>query len=84
MISYKGLKKMLIDADIKTKDLIDLKILTPTNSVYVNQDSGYLNLRTIDRICNYLTKELGKVVTISDVLEFVPDANVPAGLIEDQ
>lgn len=73
MISYKKLKKLLIDVDIKTKDLIDLKILTPTNSVYVNNDSGYLNLRTIDRICNYLTGELNKTIRVEDIIEFIPD-----------
>lgn len=73
MISYKPLKKLLIDADKTTKDLIELKILTPNNSVYVNQDSGYLNLRTIDRICNYLSTKLGRPVKIDEILEFTPD-----------
>lgn len=76
MISYKKLKKLLIDADIKTKDLIDLKILTPTNSVYVNQDSGYLNLRTIDRICNHLSSKLGRPIKIEEIIEFIPDSDL--------
>ena len=73
MISYKPLKKLLIDYDIKTIDLINDKILTPTNSVYINNDTGYINLRTINRLCNYLSDRISKDVLISDILLFIPD-----------
>jgi len=73
MISYKPLKKLLIDYDIKTIDLINDKILTPTNSVYINNDTGYINLRTINRLCNYLSDRISKDVLISDILLFIQD-----------
>ena len=73
MISYKPFKKLLIDHDIKINELVEAKILTPTNSVYVNNDSGYLNLRTVNRLCDYLSNRLDKPVVVSDILLYIPD-----------
>lgn len=76
MISYRPLKDLLYHNDILIKELVDLKILTPTNSVYVNNDRGHLNIRTIDRILIYLSARLNKELKIEDVLKFVPDDKI--------
>lgn len=73
MISYRPLKDLLYNNDIKIIELVDAKILTPTNSVYVNNDSGHINIRTVDRVCNYLTKRLKRPVQIDEILKFIPD-----------
>jgi len=73
VISYRPLKDLLYHNDILIKELVEAKILTPTNSVYVNNNSGHLNLRTINRVGNYLSKRLNRPIKINDILEFIPD-----------
>ena len=73
MISYRPLKDLLYHNDILIKELVEAKILTPTNSVYVNNDSGHLNIRTIDKVMNYLTVRLDKEITPNDIIKFAPD-----------
>lgn len=73
MISYRPLKDLLYNNDIYIKELVDAKILTPTNSVYVNNDSGHLNLRTIDKVMSYLSKRLDREITPNDIIKFISD-----------
>lgn len=72
MISYKPLKKFLIDNDMNMQELRDNNVLNPNVAAKLNNDRGYVNLSTIDNICNYLTDKLGKTVTIDKILEFIP------------
>lgn len=57
------------------------RIITANISVTLNNDRGNVSLSTIDKICNYLSKELGRPITIEEVLEFIPD--VPGPVEED-
>lgn len=73
MISYKNLRLLFVEHDIKMIELVNEKVLTPKNSVVLNNDRGYVNLSTIDAVCNYLSHKLGRTVTIDEVVEFTPD-----------
>jgi len=73
MISYKPLKKLLVDNDIKMIELTYDKIITSNISVKLNNDSGYVNLSTIDKIGNYLSQRLGRAVSIQELVRFIPD-----------
>lgn len=73
MISYKPLKKLLIDNDIKMIELINSGIVTTNISVKLNNDTGYVNLSTIDKICHYLSNRLDRAVTIDEIIRFIPD-----------
>lgn len=39
----------------------------------LNNDSGHLNIRTIDKVMNYLSQKLGRTVTVDEIIEFTPD-----------
>lgn len=77
MISYKPLKKFLIDNNMKMQQLRDDGILNPNIAARMNGDKGYVNLSTIDNLCNHLTQRLGKVVEVTDIIEFTPDEPLP-------
>lgn len=73
MISYKPLKKLLVDNDIKMIELTYDKVITSNISVKLNNDSGYVNLSTVDKIANYLAHRLGRTISIDEIVEFTPD-----------
>lgn len=73
MISYRPLKDLLYNNDIKIKELVENKVLTPTNSVYVNNDSGHLSIKTIDRVIEYLSNRLDRDILVSDIIVYVID-----------
>lgn len=73
MISYRPLKDLLYHNNIFINELVEAKILTPNNSVNINKDKGYLNLRTVDRVITYLNKRLDQELKIDDVLKYIPD-----------
>lgn len=73
MISYKGIKYLLIEADLKMIDLIDAGVVTRNNSVTINNDRGFVTLATVDSILNYLSNKLGRTVAIGELIEFTPD-----------
>lgn len=73
MISYRPLKDLLYNNDIKIIELVDDKILTPNNSVYVNNDNGHLSIKTLDRVGNYLSNRLDRDILISDLIIFIRD-----------
>lgn len=83
MISYKPLKKLLVDNDIKMIELTYDKIITSNISVKLNNDSGYVNLSTIDKIANYLTQRLGRTVSIDEIVEFVPNVSERIGQLQN-
>lgn len=73
MISYKPLRHLLIDADIKMQQLKIDGILSPNMAVKINNDEGYVNLSTIDKLGHYFSKKLQRPVTISELIKFIPD-----------
>lgn len=73
MISYEPLRILLVKEKRNLRELIQNKIITANISVTLNNDTGNVTLSTIDKICNYLSKELGRAVAIEEILEFIPD-----------
>lgn len=76
MISYEPLRILLTKekrTGLNMRKLIDDGVITPNISVKLNNDTGYVNLSTIDKVANYLTQRLGRVVTIQELIRFVPD-----------
>ncbi|WP_154442567.1 hypothetical protein [Tissierella pigra] len=39
----------------------------------LNNDSGHLNIRTIDKVMNYLSIRLNRSVTVEEIIKFIPD-----------
>lgn len=73
MISYKPLRDIFYNNNLVLNELVEAKILTPNNSVVINNDRGYVSLSTINKVMNYLNKEHGINARIEDVLMYVPD-----------
>lgn len=73
MISYGPLRSKLAEHKITFSDLREkLGIGTNTN-VKMNNDSGYVSLEVLDKICNYLSQELQRPVAIEEIIKFIPD-----------
>jgi len=73
MISYEPLRIILVKNKITFSDLREkLGIGTNTN-VKMNNDSGYVSLEVLDKICNYLSQELQRPVAIEEIIKFIPD-----------
>lgn len=45
----------------------------------LNNDSGHLNIRTIDKVMNYLSARLNRPVTVEEIIKFIPDEADLAG-----
>ena len=73
MISYEPLRILLLKEKMKMNELVKNKIVTADISVTLNNDTGNVSLTTIDKVMNYLSKELGRTVAIDEILEFIPD-----------
>lgn len=73
MISYEPLRILLLKEKMKMNELVKNKIVTADISVTLNNDTGNVSLTTIDKVMNYLSKELGRTVLINEILEFIPD-----------
>lgn len=67
-ISYKPLWKLLIDRDLKKKDLCRISGISPASVTKMGR-SGHVSTETLCKICDSLN------VTIDEVLEIVPDQN---------
>ena len=65
-VSYKRLWKLLIDKDMKKRDLKEAANLSPSLMSSLNQDKS-VTVNTLSRICEVLN------CRIEDVLEIVPD-----------
>lgn len=65
-ISYKPLWKLLIDMDIKKKDLSAYAGISPATVTKMGR-SGHVTTETIAKICSALN------VSICEILELVPD-----------
>lgn len=65
-ISYKPLWKLLIDRDLKKKDLCLISGISSASVTKMGR-SGHVSTETISKICDALH------VTIDQILELVPD-----------
>ncbi len=65
-VSYKRLWKLLIDKDMKKRDLKEAANLSPSLMSSLNQDKS-VTVNTLSRICSVLD------CRIEDIMEFVPD-----------
>ena len=75
MISYKKLWKLLIDKDMKKRDLrAAAKLSSSTVSKLSRGDN--VNTAILLKICNVLGCD------IADIMEVVPDTNVPTNVGE--
>lgn len=66
LISYKPFQKLLIDREIKKRDLIKMAGISWTTMAKLNT-TEYVSLEIIDKICSALRCQPG------DLLEHVPD-----------
>lgn len=65
-VSYKRLWKLLIDKDMKKRDLKEAAKLSPFLMSSLNQDKS-VTVNTLSRICEVLNCQ------VEDVMEIVPD-----------
>lgn len=65
-VSYKRLWKLLIDKDMKKRDLKEAANLSPSLMSRLNQDKS-VTVNTLSRICEVLN------CRIENVMEIVPD-----------
>ncbi|MDR2047207.1 MAG: helix-turn-helix transcriptional regulator [Clostridiales bacterium] len=71
MVGYKNLWKLLIDKDIKKRDLLKVTGISPATLTKLNKGEN-LNTDILVRICNALK------CTSSDIMKIVPDDNAPS------
>lgn len=79
MISYEPLRILLVKEKMNIQELRDNNVLNPNTSNTLKNDKGYVNLSTIDKVCNYLSDRLGRPIKIDEIIEFIPDEADPAG-----
>lgn len=65
-VSYKRLWKLLIDKDMKKRDLKEAANLSPSLMSSLNQDKS-VTVNTLSRICAVLN------CRIEDIMEIIPD-----------
>lgn len=65
-VSYKRLWKLLIDKNMKKRDLKEAARLSPSLMSSLNQDKS-VTVNTLSRICEVLD------CRIEDIMEFVPE-----------
>ena len=66
-VSYKKLWKLLIDKDIKKKDLIERAKISPATVTKMGKN-GHVTTEVLLKICNALK------CGIDDIIEIIPDA----------
>lgn len=67
-LSYKKLWKLLIDKDMKKKELCKLADVSPTSLAKLGKGEN-VNTNVLTRICNALNCDLG------DIAEVIPDVS---------
>lgn len=65
-VSYKKLMKLLIDREMKKKDLMAQAGISPT-SISKLSSNKYVSMEVLVKVCNALKVDFG------DIMEFVPD-----------
>lgn len=64
-ISYKKLWKLLIDKDMKKKDLLRVSGISSSTLAKLGKDEN-VSSETLDKICTALTCDIGDVMEIVD------------------
>ena len=67
-VSYKKLWKLLIDKDMKKKDLCALSGISPSSLTKMGKN-GHVTTEVLAKICKALD------CTVEDIMEFVPEGN---------
>ena len=67
-VSYKKLWKLLIDKDMKKKDLCALSGISPSSLTKMGKN-GHVTTEVLAKICKALE------CTVDDIMEFVPEEN---------
>ena len=65
-ISYKPLWKLLIDKEMKKKDLCEIAGITPASVTKMGK-GGHVTTETLEKIC------LALDCSVTDIMELVPD-----------
>ena len=67
-VSYKKLWKLLIDKDMKKKDLCALSGISPSSLTKMGKN-GHVTTEVLAKICKTLD------CTVDDIMEFIPEGN---------
>lgn len=67
-VSYKKLWKLLIDKDMKKKDLCALSGISPSSLTKMGKN-GHVTTEVLAKICKALD------CTVDDIMEFIPEGN---------
>lgn len=70
-ISYKPLWKLLIDRDLKKKDLCEMAGISPASVTKMGK-CGHVTTETLEKIC------LALACRVEDILELIPGENQEA------
>ena len=68
-VSYKKLWKLLIDKDIKKKDLCTMACVSPATITKMGKN-GYVTTEVLLKICTALSCQ------VEDIMEIIPDTKV--------
>lgn len=68
-ISYKPLWKLLIDKEMKKKDLCEIAGISPSSVTKMGK-GGHVTTETLEKIC------LALECSVTDIVELVPDRTV--------
>ena len=66
-VSYKRLFKLLIDREMKSKDLAALASISPATLAKMKKDGAVVSSQVLAKICAALS------CTMDDILEIIPD-----------
>lgn len=66
MVSYKKLRFLLVEKDLQFKDLRQTLNLTSRTIQKLRNDSGYVDLETLEKICLFLKVDIGDITTIKE------------------
>ncbi|SNT23121.1 DNA-binding transcriptional regulator, XRE family [Anaerovirgula multivorans] len=73
MISYAPLRAILGHHKKNYKEIREELGIGTNTLAKIKNDTGYVSLEVIDKICNYLSDEVGREIKIEEVLMFALD-----------
>jgi len=63
-VSYKRLFKLMIDRNMKKKDLQQLASLSPASVTKLAKDE-YVSMEVIVKVCNAMNAEIGEIMEVT-------------------
>lgn len=75
-VSYKKLWKLLIDKDLKKKDLCVMASISPASVAKMGKN-GHVTTEILLKICTALDCQIG------DIMEIVPDDHIISNIADD-